>query len=332
MKAIVLAQTGGSDKLNYQEIDKPELQPGQVLVQIKAAPINFIDTIIRKGNMPPGMMPALPFIPGVEGSGVIADANGTELKQGQKVAFLGQIGASTYAEYTAVDADKLILLSDSANLLEAGAMPVTYFTAYHMLHNVARAQKDKFALIYASTGGVGTALIQLAKIAGVKVIALDRKDDKVEQALKLGADYAFNSTGNWAEKVKEVTTGKGVNYIFNPVAGDTIKQDLDVLATLGHIIIFGFLAGVGETNLQAEAVQHFGKAPTITYSEIYATFSSNFPLVKQSMDAIYQLLDEGKLKPVYSSMPLSDAHKAHDLIESGQIMGKMLLTPEGLDA
>lgn len=328
MKAVVLEQTGGSDKLTYKDIPQPDLKPGQVLVQVKAAPVNFIDTIIREGNMPPGMMPDLPFISGVEGSGVVADANGTALEEGQKVAFLGPIGASTYAEYTAVDADKLILLSQQANLLQAGAMPVTYFTAYHMLHNVARAEQDKFALVYASTGGVGTALIQLAKVAGLKVIALDRKDDKVKQALKLGADYAFNSTGDWVEQVKQVTEGKGVNYIFNPVAGDTIVQDLEVLATLGHIVVFGFLAGVGETNLQAEAVKHFGKAPTITYSEIYATFFSDFPLVKQSMDAIYQLLDEGKISPVYSTMSLADAAKAHDLLESGKIMGKMLLTPD----
>ncbi|WED23459.1 zinc-binding alcohol dehydrogenase family protein [Vibrio sp. JC009] len=328
MKAVVLEQTGGSDKLTYKDIEKPAVKEGQVLVQMKAAPVNFIDTVIREGNMPPGMMPELPFISGVEGSGIIADANNTELKEGQKVAFLGPIGASTYAEYTAVDADKLILLPKSANLLEAGAMPVTYFTAYHMLHNVVRAEQDKFALIYASTGGVGTALIQLAKVAGVKVITLDRKDEKVEQALKLGADYAFNSTGNWVEEVKKVTNGKGVDYIFNPVAGDTIKQDLEVLATLGHIVVFGFLAGVGETNLQAEAVQHFSKAPTITYSEIYATFFSDFPLVKKSMDAIYQLLDEGKIKPVYSTMPLEEASKAHDQLESGQIMGKLLLTPQ----
>ncbi|MDK9735946.1 zinc-binding dehydrogenase [Vibrio sp. D404a] len=329
MKAIVLEQTGGSDKLQYKDIEKPQLKAGQVLLKVAAAPVNFIDTVIREGNMPPGMMPDLPFISGVEGSGIVVDANGTDLAEGQKVAFLGPIGAATYAEYTAVDADKLVLLSDDANLQQAGAMPVTYFTAYHMLHNVVRAQQDKFALVYASTGGVGTALIQLAKIAGLKVITLDRKDEKVQQALELGADYALNSTGDWVEEVKRITDGKGVNYIFNPVAGDTITQDLEVLATLGHIVIFGFLAGVGETNLQAEAVKHFAKAPTISYSEIYATYFSNFELVKESMNQVYKLLDEGKVKPIYSAMPLSEAAKAHDLLESGKVMGKMLLTPHG---
>ncbi|QFT13156.1 zinc-binding dehydrogenase [Vibrio sp. THAF190c] len=328
MKAIIIEKTGGSNVLEYKETDKPQLAEGQVLVKVAAAPVNFIDTIIREGNMPPGMMSELPFISGVEGSGIVVDANNTELKEGQKVAYLGPIGASMYADYTAIDADKLIVLDDSVDVHEAGAMPVTYFTAYHMLHNVVRAEEGKFALVYASTGGVGTALIQLAKAAGLKVIALDRKDEKVEQALKLGADYALNSTGEWVEQVKEITGGKGVNYIFNPVAGDTAVQDLEVLATLGHIVVFGFLGGVGETNLQAEAIKHFSKAPTISYSEIYATYFSNFDLVKVSLENVYQMLAEGKVKPIYSTMPLSQAAQAHDNIESGKVMGKLILTPE----
>ncbi|GAL28036.1 quinone oxidoreductase [Vibrio variabilis] len=87
MKAVVIEQTGGSDVLNYKELNQPKLQLGQVLVQVKAAPVNFIDTIIREGNMPPGMMPDLPFISGVEGSGIVVDANGTTLSKGQKSHF-----------------------------------------------------------------------------------------------------------------------------------------------------------------------------------------------------------------------------------------------------
>lgn len=328
MKAIVLEATGGTEQLQYQDLPAPTPSQGQVLIKIEAAPINFIDTIIREGNMPPGMMPELPFVSGVEGSGTVVDGNGTGLNGGQKVAYLGPIGASMYAEYTVVDADKLIPLADDADLIQAGAMPVTYFTAYHMLHNVVRAEEGKFALIYASTGGVGTALIQLAKAAGLKVIALDRKDEKVAQALSLGADFALNSTGEWVEKVKEITNSHGVDYIFNPVAGDTIADDMEVLATLGHIVIFGFLAGVGESNVQAEAVKHFGKAPTITYSEIYATYFNHFDLVKSSLMEVYKLLETGKLKPIYDTMPLADAAKAQALLESGKIMGKMILTPE----
>ncbi|MBC7003177.1 zinc-binding dehydrogenase [Photobacterium sp. BZF1] len=327
MKAILLNQTGGSDKLEYREVATPVLQKGQVLVKMHAAPVNFIDTIIREGNMPPGMMPELPFVPGVEGSGVIEDSNHTSLKEGAKVAFLGPIGASTYAEYTAVDADKLVVLPDSIDLNEAAVLPVNYFTAYHMLHNVARIESGKTALVYAASGGVGTALIQLAKLAGLNVIALERKQHKADNALALGADHAFVSDATWVESVKESTGGRGVDYIFNPVAGDTIVQDFEALAPLGHVVVFGFLAGAGETNLQAEAIKHFSKAPTVSYSEIYATYFNNYPLVKSSMEALYALLEQQKLKPVYSTLPLAEAAKAHDQLESGTVMGKMLLLP-----
>ena len=327
MKAIVIEQTGGSNRLQQQDLPTPNLLTGQVLVKMAAAPVNFIDTIIRKGEMPPGMMPALPFVPGVEGSGVVVDGNGSELATGQPVAFLGTIGVSAYAEYVAVDADKLIVLPAGIDLCAAAVLPVNYFTAYHMLHNVARVKAGGVALIYAASGGVGTALIQLAKLAGLKVIALERREGKLANALAQGADHAFDTSQPWTDKVKAATYGRGVDYVFNPVAGDTIVDDLEVLAPLGHIVIFGFLAGIGETNLQAEAVKHFGKAPSISYSEIYATFTHNYSLVKASMQDLYQLLAKGRISPVYSTLPLAEAANAHDLIESGQVTGKLLLLP-----
>ncbi|NLS12674.1 zinc-binding dehydrogenase [Vibrio sp. SM6] len=327
MKAIVLSEVGGSDHLHLEEVAMPSLKPGQILIEMKAAPINFIDTVIREGNMPPGMMPSLPFIPGVEGSGVVYDPNDSGLVKGQPVAFIGIIGASTYAQYVAIDANRVVALPDAVNVVEAGAMPVTYFTAYHMLHNVVRAESNKVALVYAATGGVGTALIQLGKAAGITMIALDRGQEKVQTALANGADFAFDSTQPWLNEVKAITSGRGVNYIFNPVAGDTIVQDLEVLAKLGHIVIFGFLAGVGTTNLQAEAAKYFAKSPTITFSELYATYTTNYPLVDSSLRAIYQLLLQGKIKPIYSTMALAQVSEAQDLLESGGVTGKMVLIP-----
>lgn len=327
MKAVLLTQTGGSDKLVYQDVAQPTLKEGQVLVRIHAAPVNLIDTIIREGKMPPGLMPELPIVSGVEASGVVVDSNNTELVEGTKVAFLGTIGSATYAEFTAVSADKLIVIPDSIDLQEAAVIPVNYGTAFHMLHNVARVEEGKTALVYAASGGVGTALIQLAKLAGLNVIALERREHKAENAIKLGADFAFTLNTDWVTSVKEVTDGRGVDYIFNPVAGDTIVEDLEVLAPLGHVVIFGILAGIGDTNLQAEAIKHFTKAPTITYSEIYATYFNNYPLLKSALEALYERLEQGKIKPVFTTLPLSEAAQAHDRIESGSVMGKMLLLP-----
>lgn len=329
MKAVQISKTGGTEVLEYKDVAKPVPAKGQILVKIRAAPVNFIDTVLREGNMPPGMMPELPFIPGVEGSGVVVDANGTNLKNGDKVAFLGIIGSSVYAEYAVVDADKLIVLDENVDMSEVAVLPVNYFTAYHMLKNVVKAEKGKTALIYAASGGVGTALIQKSKLMGIKIVALERRDEKVQNALNLGADYAFNTNdADWIDQIKKAVGVNSINYVFNPVAGNSIKNDLELIAPLGHIVIFGFLAGLGNTNLMEESVKHFSKSPTISFSEIYATYFNNYSLVENGMTELYQWLAEGKIKPVYETMPLSDAKSAHGKLEKGLVKGKILLTIE----
>ncbi|NOU58294.1 quinone oxidoreductase family protein [Marinifilum caeruleilacunae] len=327
MKAIQITKNGGAEVLQYKEVQTPVPTEGQVLIKVHAAPVNFIDTILREGNMPPGMMPELPFIPGVEGTGIIEDANGTHLQKGDKVAFLGVIGSSVYAEYALVDANKLVVLNEDANLQEAAVLPVNYFTAYHMLKNVAKVEAGKTALIYAASGGVGTALIQIAKLLDLKIVALERRDEKVENALQMGADFAFNTSNeNWMEQVKKAVGENGINYVFNPVAGDSIKNDLELIAPLGHIVVFGFLGGMGEFNLLQELMNNFSKAPSISFSELYATYFNNYPLVDSGLKELYQWLDEGKIKPVYESMPLNEAKAAHEKLEKGLVRGKLILT------
>ncbi|WP_196887729.1 zinc-binding alcohol dehydrogenase family protein [Aureivirga sp. CE67] len=327
MKAIQIEKNGGIEVLEYKDVETPKLEKGQVLVKIKAAPVNFIDTILREGNMPPGMMPDLPFIPGVEGAGIIEDANDTKLKKGDKVAFLGVIGSSVYAEFAVVDADKLVVLDPNADLLKAAVLPVNYFTAYHMLKNVAQVKEGKTAMIYAASGGVGTALIQIAKIFKLRIVALERRAEKVENALKLGADLAFNtSEENWKKKLIAEIGKNNIDYVFNPVVGNSVKNDLELLAPLGHIVIFGFLAGLGDFNLMEESVKYFGKAPTISFSELYATFNNNYPLVDEGLKKLFQWLDEGKINPIYETMPLEDVQKAHEKLEKGLVKGKLLLT------
>ncbi|OSY88291.1 quinone oxidoreductase [Tenacibaculum holothuriorum] len=327
MKAIQITKTGGAGVLTYQEVNRPTPKAGQVLVKIHAAPVNFIDTIIREGNMPPGMMPELPFIPGVEGTGTIEDANRTDLKVGSKVAFLGVIGSSVYAEYALVDADKLVVLNDNADLLKAAVLPVNYFTAYHMLKNVAKVEEGKTALIYAASGGVGTALVQISKLLGLNIVALERRDGKVQNALNMGANFAFNTSNeNWKQQVKEAVGENSIDYVFNPVVGDTVKDDLELLAPLGHIVIFGFLGGLGSFNLMEESVKYFGKAPSISFSELYATFDNKYSQVESGLKELYQWLAEGKINPIFETMPLSEAKAAHEKLQAGLVRGKLLLT------
>lgn len=329
MKAIQIEQTGGLDKLKQVEIDIPTPQNNQVLVKVVAAPVNFIDTIIREGKMPPGMMPELPYIFGVEASGIVENPNGSDFSKGQKVAFLGTIASNTYAEYTLVEADKLIALPENVDLKAAAVIPVNYFTAYQMMHNVARVEKGKTAMIYAASGGVGTALIQLCKIAGLRIVALERDEAKMDFPKKQGADLVVcTSKEGWKEEVKTFTEGQGVNYVFNPVAGDTLKDDLELLAVLGQIVIFGMLGGVGNVNLLQEGFNHFSKSASIHFSEIYATYFSDFSMVKNALTQLYAWLEAGNINPVYSTLPLSEASKAQEMIQKGQVQGKMLLINE----
>lgn len=327
MKAIQITKHGGTDVLEYKEVPTPVPNEGQVLIKVHAAPVNFIDTILREGNMPPGMMPMLPFIPGVEGSGTIEDPNGTHLSKGDKVAFLGVIGSAVYAEYALVDADKLVVLNKEADLLKAAVLPVNYFTAYHMLKNVAKVETGKTALIYAASGGVGTALVQIAKLLNLNNVALERRNEKVQNALNMGAHYAFNTSDkNWKQAVKEAVGENSIDYVFNPVVGNTVKDDLELLAPLGHIVIFGFLGGLGDINLMEESVKHFSKSPTISFSELYATYFNKYMLVDSGLKELYQWLSEGKINPIFETMPLSEAKAAHEKLQAGLVRGKLLLT------
>lgn len=326
MKQILLNETGGVDKLKLVEAKKPIPGEGEVLVKIHAASVNFIDTIIREGNMPPGMMPELPFVPGVEGTGVIEDANGTGLEVGQKVGFLGVIGSATYAEYALVKADKLVVLPDTIDLNAAAVIPVNYVTAYHMFKNVAKVKEGDKVIVYAAAGGVGTALVQISKILGVEVIALERRDEKVKTALEMGAKFAFNtSKENWVDDVKKTVGENAIQHVFNPVAGDSVQNDLELLAPLGNIVIFGILGGYGKSSLMEETFKYFSKAPTLSFSEIYATYFNEYNKIEEALKQLYAWLEEGKISPVYSILPLEDAVKAHEMIESGKVRGKLLL-------
>jgi NADPH:quinone reductase-like Zn-dependent oxidoreductase len=195
-----------------------------------------------------------------------------------------------------------------------------------MMHHVVSAKQGKTAMVYAASGGVGTALLQLCRIAGVRSVALERKTSKMDYPKAQGADLVVcTSEEGWQEKVKAFTGGRGVDYVFNPVAGDTLRDDLELLATLGQIVVFGMLGGTGSVNLLQEGFDHFGKSASIHFSEIYATYFSDFPKVKNALIQLYVWLAEGKINPVYNTLPLAQAAEAHSMIQKGEVHGKMLL-------
>ena len=194
--------------------------------------------------MPEGMMPSLPHVPGVEGAGVIeALGDGVEgFTVGDRVAWMGPIGAGGYGTHSVIGATYVTRIGDISFEL-AASIPVNAMTAYHMLVNLGGAAAGKSVLVHAAAGGVGTMIQHIAKHLGMTVIA-SVSTNKIAYAQDQGADHVIDYRNeDVTARVLEITNGRGVDLTLNPISGETLKSDLAALAPLGTVVIFGFLAG-----------------------------------------------------------------------------------------
>jgi NADPH2:quinone reductase len=326
MNAVQIETTGSWDVLKYKEVETPKPGPSQVRVRTSSISVNFADVMLRRGSYP--IMPPLPAVPGLECSGTIdaVGKNVKELKPDQPVIVFGP---NCYAEYVLAEATEVVPIPEGIDLDDAAALTVNYLTAYHMLHSMAGIQKGQTVLVYAAAGGVGTAVIQLSKPGDFTVIGLTSKEEKSAFAKSQGADYMINyNHENVAARVMEVTNGSGVDLILNSVAGDTFARDLEVLAPLGLIIWFGFAAGPPEENLTELLHDHFTKSVGIRAFVIYTIAQMHPDLMRHSYDVIFQYLKEGIVKPhIQERIPLAEAPRAHQLLESKSVTGKLILKP-----
>jgi NADPH:quinone reductase len=326
MKAIQIETTGSWDVLKYKEVETPEPGPSQVLVKTSSISVNFADIMLRIGTYP--VMPPFPAVPGLECGGII-DAVGKNvkgLKTGQPVIVFGP---NCYAEYVLAEASGVVPVPEGIDLDDAAALTVNYLTAYHMLHSMAGIKKGQTVLVYAAAGGVGTAVIQLSKPGGFAVIGRTSTDEKSAFAKSQGADYMINyNRENVSARVMEITNGSGVDLILNSVAGDTFAGDFEILAPLGRIIWFGFAAGPPEVNLTELLQDHFTKSVGIRAFVIYTIAQMHPDLMRHSYDVLFGFLKDGTVKPhIQERIPLAEAPRAHQLLESGSVTGKLILKP-----
>ena len=281
MKAIQIKQTGGPEVLQYVEMETPSPGPGQVVVRTESISVNFGDAQIRKGLYP--IMPPLPHVPGFEASGVVEmiGEGVSQVQMGQRMAFIAN---GCYAEYVLVDVASVIPIPDTLDDDLAAAFPVNYWTAYHMMHTMAKLEGGQWILSYATVGGVGTAITQLVKLAGFKVIGLTSSDERVQHAKTLGVDHAVNyAKENVVETVMGLTGGRGADLILDSVAGPSFPSNFKMLAPLGQVIWYGAAAGQPPENL---------------------------------VETLVRYLTDGKLKPViHDRLPLAEAARAHELLE-----------------
>lgn len=320
MHAIVARHAGGPEVLQLAEVDRPVPGPGQLLVKVAAAGVNFIDTYQRSGvyKVP------FPFTPGSEMAGTVeATGDGVEdFSAGDRVATAE--GARSYAGYTLLDQAKAYPVPEGVDDLTAAALPLQGITAHYLINSSFRVEPGHTVLTHAGAGGVGLLLIQLLKEKGARVITTVSSDAKELLAREAGADHVLRY-GGFPHHVRELTDGKGVDVVYDGVGRDTFDGSLSCLRTRGSLVLFG--AASGPAPAFDPQRLNAGGSLTLTRPSI-----SHFLLNEQERrwrsTEIFNAVAAGNLKVrIGGSYPLADARQAHEDLEGRRTTGKVLLVP-----
>jgi NADPH2:quinone reductase len=304
MRAIVLRETGGPDELEVAEVPDPEPGEGEVVLQVRAAGINFADVLVRQGRYP--QPPELPTIPGSEVAGEV---------DGRRVMALPSGGG--YAEKVAVDERLLVPLPDGASFEEGAGFVLTFLTAWIPLTRQVRVGEGSVVLVHAGSGGVGSAAIQLAKHLGAEVVATASTEEKRRVALEQGADQAVGYD-EFAEKVR-------ADVVLDPVGGEIFTQSFGVLKPLGTVVALGFAGGWWEPMDPAPLV---GRNLGMQGFYLGRLMRHDPELVRDAIGEVLELWSSGVVKPLIgATFPLEDAAEAHALIEARRHVGKVVLVP-----
>jgi NADPH2:quinone reductase len=297
MQLIQFRAPGPPGVLQCLEAPIPAPKAGEVLIRAHAIGVGIPDTLIRAGTY--GHMPPLPATPGTELSGVIekVGAGVTSRQAGQRV------------------------------YLDAAAALANYQVAYHIFNDALRLRAGENVLVHAAAGGMGNALIDLAKAAGLTVIGVAGGEGKARFARDLGADHVIDRKNeDVAARVAEISGGRGVDAIIDPVAGPTIPGNLALLAPCGVLVIYGGLGGKAPLDLE-QTLRAKGRSPAIRHFTIH-TWDDLVEERRAGMRAVIAMLAAGKLHPrIHAVLPLAQAARAHELLESGAVLGKLLLRP-----
>lgn len=322
MKAIRVHETGGPDVLRFENVPDPVARPGEILVRIAAAGINFIDVYRRTGlySVP------LPFIPGTEAAGTVtAVGDGvTGFAVGDHVAYEGPLGA--YAELQAVPAAKVVKIPNGIKMDVAAAVMLQGMTAHYLATSTYPLSPGATCLIHAAAGGTGGLLVQIAKLRGARVFGTVSTPAKAEIALGDGADAIIQyTTQNFVTEVKRLTDGRGVDVVYDSVGKTTFDGSLDCLRPRGSMVLFGGSSG---------PVPPFDPQILNRKGSLYLTRPTlgNYVATREEMvgraNDLFQWIKAGRLNVrIAQEFRLSDAAEAQRALESRRFAGKLLLVP-----
>jgi NADPH:quinone reductase-like Zn-dependent oxidoreductase len=315
VKAIRIHEDGGPEVLRYEDAPDPEPRDGDVLIELRAASLNHLDVWIRKG------LPSVPKprILGADGAGVIAGTDervviNPGILEAGKMHIVGETRDGTHAELVAVPRTNVHAIPGDLTFEEAAAFPLVFETAYRMLVPRARLQEGEWVLVWGIGGGVATAALSIAKALGAHVVVTSSSDEKLERARELGADAVVNhATGDVVAAVKEVTGG-GAHVVVDDVGEATWKRTLDAARPEGRIVVCGATTG---PNPPAALHRVWWKQLSILGSTMGTP---------EDFQGVHDLIAAGKVRPVVDRVfALADARAAHERLEAGEQLGKIVL-------
>lgn len=323
MRAIEITEPGGPEVLRLCERPTPEPREGEVLIRVHAAGINRPDVLQRTGSYP--VPPGASDLPGLEIAGEIVggDLAGSEFRQGDLVCALVHGGG--YAEYCVAHLGQCLRVPKGLTATEAATLPETFFTVWSNVFDRGGLAPGESLLVQGGTSGIGVTAIQIAHALGHRVFATAGTEEKCRACEALGAEIGINyREQDFVDEVKKATDGRGVDVILDMVGGDYVPRELKALANDGRLV---FIALLGGGKAEVPLGQLLIRRLTMTGSTLRPRSDAFKAAIASNLrNTVWPLIDEGKIKPViHASFPLAEAAAAHELMESGQHIGKIVL-------
>lgn len=320
MRAIRVSEFGGPEVLRVQEVQDPTPDTGQVLVRIKAAGVNPVDTYIRAGAY--ARKPNLPYTPGTDAGGTVeaVGANVKRFKAGDRVYTNGS-NTGAYAELALCEESRVHHLPAKISFAQGAALGVPYGTAYRALFQRGRGKAGETVLVHGATGGVGLACVQLARAAGFTVIGTGGTDKGRALVAEQGAHHVVDHRASGYEKqIMDITGGRGVDLIAEMLANVNLARDLTMLAPAGRVVVIG-----NRGNIEINAREAMTRESAILGLTLFAATDAD---LLESHAAIIAGLENGTLRPVVGNeLPLAEAPRAHQLVMEPGAFGKIVLVP-----
>ena len=322
MKAVQVHALGGPEALVLEEVPRPKPKEGEALVRIEAAGVNFIDVYLRTGQY----KAALPATLGVEAAGTVEEVGPgvTEVRPGDRVVYCMVPGA--YAEFAAVPASRLIRLPEGVTSKQGAAAMLQGMTAHYLTHSTYRVKSGDACLVQAAAGGAGLLLCQIAKKRGARVFGTVSTEEKARRAREAGADEVILYTQtDFAAEVRRLTSGRGVQVVYESVGKTTFDKSLDCLARRGYLVLFGQSSGAVppiDPQILNQKGSLYLTRPTLAH------YIASREELEERAGTVLSWIRDGSLKiTIDRELPLAQAADAHRLLESRATSGKLLLIP-----